>query len=189
MALSRDRSPAELAAPPRALPRKGDHHAFGRFYRQYEGPVMAYLRRRVASPELAADLTMEVFAAALTAIHAERNPPDDAVGWLFGIARHKLVDARRRGHADDRARRRLGLEPVTLEDDELQRIDALADEGTVLALLEALPAQQRDAIRARVLHDREYDDIAREARASSTVIRQRVSRGLRNLRSQLKESR
>lgn len=173
----------------RALPAKGDHQAFGSFYRQYEGAVTAYMRRRIGSPELAADLAMEVFAAALTAVHAQRHAPDDAVDWLFGIAHHKLIDAHRTGRADDRARRRLGLQPVTLEDEELQRIDALTDEANVLGLLDALPAQQRDAVRARVLDERDYDDIAREAHASPTVIRQRVSRGLRNLKSQLRESR
>lgn len=78
---------------------------------------------------------------------------------------------------------------MTLDDEELQRIDALTDEANVLRLLDALPAQQRDAVRARVLDERDYDDIAREAQASPTVIRQRVSRGLRNLKSQLKEYR
>jgi RNA polymerase sigma-70 factor (ECF subfamily) len=188
MTLNRHRRRADVAAPRQALPAKGDHEAFGSFYRQYEGAVVAYMRRRVGSPELAADLAMEVFAAALSAIHSERHAPDDAVSWLFGIAHHKLIDAHRTGRADDRARHRLGLEPITMEDAELQRIDALTDEGNVLRLLDALPAEQRDAIRARVLNERDYDDIAREAQASSTVIRQRVSRGLRHIKSQLKES-
>ncbi len=111
------------------------------------------------------------------------------MSWLFGIAHHKLIDAHRTGRAEDRARRCLGLEPIGLYDAEIERIDALTDEAHVLELLEELPSEQRDAIRARVLDDRDYDDIARDQEASSTVIRQRVSRGLKCLRTQMKERR
>ena len=50
------------------------------------------------------------------------------------------------------------------------------------AMVEELPADQRDAIRAHVLEDRDYADIARSARLSEATVRKRVSRGLRVLR-------
>ncbi len=56
-----------------------------------------------------------------------------------------------------------------------------------LALVEQLPAAQRDAVRSRVLDEREYADIARELGCSELVVRQRVSRGLARLRDQLTE--
>lgn len=171
----------------RQLPKKGDHEGYAEFYRRYEGSVMAYMRRRVATSELAADLTMEVFAAGLLAIQRDVKPPDDAVSWLFGIAHHKLVDAYRTGRAEDRARHQLGLDPIALSDADLERIDRLTDEARVLEMLEQLPADQRDAVRARVIDDRSYEDIARELKSSSIAVRQRVSRGLKNLRSQMKE--
>lgn len=59
----------------RALPRKGDHAGYAQFYREYEGAVLAYMRQRVRSSDLAADLTMEVFAAALLAIHVRSSRP------------------------------------------------------------------------------------------------------------------
>ena len=55
------------------------------------------------------------------------------------------------------------------------------------AAFDALPADQRDAIEARVLDGRAYDEIAVSASTSASVIRQRVSRGLAGLRAQLKE--
>jgi RNA polymerase sigma factor (sigma-70 family) len=62
----------------------------------------------------------------------------------------------------------------------------LAAEGpSVDALLERLPAEQRAALEARVLQEREYADIARSLRCSEAVVRQRVSRGLRRLRAEL----
>lgn len=46
--------------------------AFATFYDRYEAPVVAYFARRVGDPELAADLTAEVFAAALMAASRHR---------------------------------------------------------------------------------------------------------------------
>lgn len=51
--------------------------------------------------------------------------------------------------------------------------------------LETLPGEQRQAIEARVVHEREYLEIAQELRCSEALVRQRVSRGLRTLRSRL----
>lgn len=52
-----------------------------------------------------------------------------------------------------------------------------------LALLDALPAPQRDAVRRRVIDGRDYEELAREFACSELVVRQRVSRGLRTLRA------
>jgi DNA-directed RNA polymerase specialized sigma24 family protein len=51
-----------------------------------------------------------------------------------------------------------------------------------LALLEALPAHEREAVRRRVIDGRGYQELAREFACSELVARQRVSRGLRALR-------
>jgi len=122
----------------------GDPAAFVRFYRKHLAAILAFFLRRTGDPELTADLTAEVFSAALLA--APRYQPGDlpALAWLYGIASHKLADSRRRGRVEDEARRRLALEPL---------------------------------------------GIASEMSCSELVVRQRVSRGLKSLRSQIKESR
>ena len=164
--------------------------AFAPFYRRHVTPLLAYFARRTGSPELAADLTAETFAAALDG--AQRFDParGPAVGWLYGIARRRLADAQRRGAVEDRARRRLGMQPLVLTDAALERVDALAalDAPSVLRALDALPGDQRDAVRARVLDEREYADIALTARTSESVVRKRVSRGLARLRSRLEDT-
>jgi RNA polymerase sigma-70 factor (ECF subfamily) len=108
---------------------------------------------------------------------------------VLGIARSKLLESRRRGRVEDRARRRLGFEPEALDDEDLARVDELAAaEGrAVLGLVEELPARQRDAVRSHVLEDRDYAEIARDLNCSEMVVRQRVSRGLARLREQLTE--
>jgi RNA polymerase sigma factor (sigma-70 family) len=85
-------------------------------------------------------------------------------------------------------RRRLGMEPLHLDDDALARIDELTGDEA-LAALDELPDDQREAVRAHVLDERGYDELAAELRCSQSVVRQRVSRGLRALRSRLEAQR
>jgi len=100
-----------------ARTRAGDAEAFGEFYRARRGAVLAFLRPRVASAELAADLMCETFVAALAAVHAgERELPDVPVAWLVTIARNQLIDSVRRGRVEDAARRRLAMAPLELRD-------------------------------------------------------------------------
>jgi RNA polymerase sigma-70 factor (ECF subfamily) len=161
--------------------------AFAVFYARYERPVVTFFMRATGSAELAADLTAEVFAETLGS--AQRFDPGrgTGAGWLFGIARHVLARSRERGRVENRARRRLGLPVLALDDEAIARIEA-AGHGTVpLQLLSELPADQRDAVVARILEERDYGEIAGELRCSESVVRQRVSRGLAALRVRLKE--
>ncbi len=89
---------------------------------------------------------------------------------------------------EDEARQRLALAPLTIDDAELARVEELADPGAAQAALRALPPTQRDAVLARVVDERPYAEIAAEMRCSELLVRQRVSRGLRALRAQIKEA-
>jgi DNA-directed RNA polymerase specialized sigma24 family protein len=60
-------------------------------------------------------------------------------------------------------------------------------DGHSLALLDTLPVGQREAVRAHVLDERSYGDIAGELQTSQLVIRKRVSRGLSTLKRQLEQ--
>jgi len=163
-----------------------DPEAFGAFYDRFEEELLAFFMRATQRAELAADLTAEVFAAALASAGLFRAELGSARGWLFGIARHELADTWQRGRVEDRARRRLGLEPISLTDDALELIDELgARPSGTLRLLEELPDDQRAAVKGRVLQERSYDELAHSLRCSQSVVRQRVSRGLRSLRQRL----
>ena len=159
--------------------------AFGAFYRRHEDSVLGYFLARVGDPEVAADLTAETFAAALASAHRFRPRRKPAAAWLFGIARNKLAMSRRRGRVEARARRRLGMAPLILTDESIERITAL--DRTALALVEGLPADQQDALRARVIDELDYADIAKDLRCSEAVVRKRVSRGLGTLRARMEE--
>ena len=157
---------------------------FGRFYDRHVHAMIGYFSRRTHDPELAADLTAETFAAALAGRRRFRPGPTPAAAWLYGIAQHKLADARRRGCAEGGARRRLGMERVPLSAQDAELIDVLGRE-VAADLISDLPAEQRAAITAHVLEDRPYAEIAAGERTSEAVVRKRVSRGLGALRRRM----
>ena len=166
-----------------------DPEAFGAFYDRFEREVLRFFMRATGRGDLAADLTAEVFASALESSHGYTEALGSARAWLFGIARHELADALERGRVEDRARRRLSIEPLTLTDEAIERIEQLAGQGlAALQALEELPAQQRLAIRGRVIEERDYEDLAASMSCSQSVVRQRVSRGLRELRARLEQA-
>jgi RNA polymerase sigma-70 factor (ECF subfamily) len=110
--------------------------------------------------------------------------------WLFGIARHVLAHSARRGRVDSEARRRLGLEILLIEREQLDTITALIErdgDRIVDEWLALLPDEHAHALRARVLDGRSYEEIAAQLRCSQAVVRQRVSRGLGQLRREVGE--
>jgi RNA polymerase sigma factor (sigma-70 family) len=169
--------------------REGDTEAFGHFYRQRRGMVLVYLRLRVPSADLAADLMCETFTQALVAVHDhQRELPVIPIAWLLTIARNELIDSVRRGRVADTTRRRLAMQPLELSDRDIDAIeDAAADADTVAELAAVLPADQFQAFHARVLDGRDYDDIASELACSPSVVRKRVSRAVAALRSSREE--
>lgn len=62
---------------------EGDASAFVAFYRRHLAEVLAYFVRRTGDPELTADLTAEVFAAALLAAERYRPGERPALAWLY----------------------------------------------------------------------------------------------------------
>jgi RNA polymerase sigma-70 factor (ECF subfamily) len=165
--------------------RRGEAEAFGVLFERHRALVLAYLTRR-CEREPAADLLAETFARALVAVHDGRAPRGPtAAPWLLTIARHALFDQHRRGRTEDGVLQRLALERLEPTEADLDRLAALgADLDGALA---GLPEEQRVALRARVVDERPYNEIAREMGASESAVRQRVSRALRRLRIDLEK--
>jgi RNA polymerase sigma factor (sigma-70 family) len=159
---------------------------FGAFYRDHEDRVLGYFLRRTRSAEIAADLTAETFARALEG-RRRYNPHRGEVGaWLFGIARNVLYDSIERGRVDDRIRRRLGMEPLVLDEKDLAEVLNLND-VPIVAALDSLPPDQGKAVTGRIVEERSYAELATTLQCSQSVVRKRVSRGLAQLRSTLED--
>lgn len=160
----------------------GGREAFGVFYDRHARTVLEYFVRRTRDAEAAADLTAETFAAAIVARRHFHPGPLPAAAWLYGIANHKLVDFQRRGRAEDRALRRLGVERPPLGEEDV-RLAALMAEEVSTQLLASLPEDEQQAVRAHVIEERGYPEIAAAAVISESAARMRVSRGLSRLRA------
>jgi RNA polymerase sigma factor (sigma-70 family) len=158
--------------------------AFGLFYDRHARTVLEYFARRTHDAEAAADLTAETFAAAILARRRFRPGPQPAMAWLFGIANHKLADFQRRGHAEDRALRRLGVRRPTLGEEDAHFAELMADEVSA-QLLAWLPEEEQRAVQAHVIEGRGYAEIAADAVITESAARMRVSRGLGRLRARI----
>lgn len=172
------RSDADLLAATRREP-----DAFAVFYDRYERAIVGYLVRRTRDAELAVDLTAEVFAAALSSAHTYQPEASTAAAWLFTIAHHTLARSSRRGRVEARARHRLGIrDAFELDLGQIEQLEAsVGGDQWVTELLEGLPPDQQHAVRARILDELPYQEIAQQLQTSELVIRKRVSRGWRGL--------
>jgi RNA polymerase sigma-70 factor (ECF subfamily) len=166
---------------------------FSTFYAEYAERVQRFHVRRCLDDDVAVDLMAETFAQALASRRGFRGTTEaEAAAWLFGIARNQLANFFRRGRAERAALRRLGVQAAGVVDDDLARIDALADiaamRGHVVDKLDQLSAGQRGALRMRVVDELEYPEVAERLRVSEEAARARVSRGLRQLAAMLERS-
>jgi RNA polymerase sigma-70 factor (ECF subfamily) len=168
----------------------GDADAFATFYRRHLALVVGFGVRATGDREAAADLAAEVFAAALAGCGRYRARHDTAAPWLIGIAQNKLRESLRRGRVQDAVRRRLQMRPLELDEDDLERVEAMASaaDSAVLAAVAALPAPERDAVRERIVEEREYRELADKLHCSESVVRQRVSRGLARIRARVSQN-
>jgi RNA polymerase sigma-70 factor (ECF subfamily) len=174
------RSDAELL---RASAR--DPEAFGVFYDRHGAAVLAYFQRRTACAETAADLAAETFAAAFHARRRYRDTGAPALSWLIGIARHLLADWIQYERVQARARARLRMERLELDDAALRRIEELADLTAVRARLDAALAEltpdSAEAVRLRVGAELPYAEVARRLGCTEGAARVRVARALTKL--------
>jgi RNA polymerase sigma-70 factor (ECF subfamily) len=162
-----------------------DLDGFRDFYERYSEQLFGYFRRRVADEDTALELTAETFSRAwVSRERFEDRYEGSAAPWLFGIARNVLLMSVRRGAVERRAAARLGvLERLDLEG-EPAAPEARWSEGAD-ELLDSLPLSQREALRLRIVDERDYDEVAEALGTTRSAARVRVHRGLAALRERL----
>jgi RNA polymerase sigma factor (sigma-70 family) len=158
-----------------------------RLYVRHAEDLLGYFARRTLQAEVAVDLVGETFAQAFAHREQFRGEEEgEAIAWVYGIARGQLGSYFRRGQVHRRALGRLGVGVPGLIDSDFERIEDLAalDElrGEVADGLARLSVRHRDALRLRIVEEREYAEVARVLGVSEQVARARVSRALRVLR-------
>jgi RNA polymerase sigma factor (sigma-70 family) len=159
-------------------------------FRSHAPGMAIYIARKTMDASAAADLTAETFAQAFTHRRQFRgHTHEEAVGWLYGIARHQISHFVRRDRAEARAVERLGIQRPHLSDAELDRLEDLAGisdlRKRVASHLSDLSHEQQEALRLRILEEQSYEEMADHLGINEQAVRARVSRGMRTLADRL----
>ena len=146
--------------------------------------LRSFIRRRVRDPRDAEDILQDVFSALVEA-NRLLMPIDHITGWLYRVARNRIIDL-------FRART---MEPLEFEDllpspdagpEALMARAALLDE--LEAAIAELPPEQREVFVAHELEGRSFKDMAAEAGVSVNTLLSRKRYAVLHLRERLRRS-
>jgi RNA polymerase sigma-70 factor, ECF subfamily len=118
--------------------------------------VYGYLLARCRDAGLAEDLTAESFLAAVSSVR-KPGAPAPSIGWLIGIARHKLADHWRRTEREQRGLRLLDSEPARVDDP----WDTVVDQIRARDVLGRLGPHHQAALTLRYLDGLPVPEVAR----------------------------
>jgi RNA polymerase sigma-70 factor, ECF subfamily len=162
----------------------GDEEAFGRLWRDLQPRLLRYFI--VAAPAAAEDLASETWLAVVRGLDRFRGNEPAFRAWMFTIARHEVLDWRRRA-----ARRPTEDVPVTgltglaaPDDPAAAAMEGLSTRAA-LAVVATLPADQAEAIVLRVVAGLEVDRVAAIMDKRPGTVRVLTHRGLHRLAERL----
>jgi RNA polymerase sigma factor (sigma-70 family) len=162
--------------------------AFEIFYREHIDRVQRFVARRVRDPQLAADLTAEIFLAVIESADSFRPSRGTVVGWLYGISYHVIAADRRRSAREAQAVARL-VGRRLLDSDDLGRIEARIDaetEGRRLhEALGHLSSAERVVLELTALDGLAVADAARVLGIRAATARVRLHRARERMREHL----
>jgi len=165
-----------------------DPDAFTKFYRAYVGEVTRFVTRRVADPHLAADLTAEVFLAAIDAAAGYRGSSGGPRTWLYGIARNVIAAEFRRSARERRAVGQIAARRLLEPDDVgrlIEQIDASRQVRRLHEDLQALPDGERAVVELVSVDGLTVAEAAAALGIRPVTARVRLLRARRSLQSAL----
>jgi RNA polymerase sigma-70 factor, ECF subfamily len=160
-----------------------DRHGFAEVYEQSLPAIYGYfLHRCGGSAATAEDLTQETFVAAVAELRrgtgVQRPLP-----WLYGIARHKLLDHYRR---NERAAQRLSDDPQI--DPRDTSLDDESSRGRAIEVLARIAPAQRAALVLRHMDGLSVPEVAAELGRSVEATESLLSRGRESFRRAFREA-
>jgi RNA polymerase sigma factor (sigma-70 family) len=165
-----------------------DPELFEVFYREQVEDLQRFVARRVGDRERAADLTAEIFLAAIDSAHRYRSRRGTPKAWLYGIARALVAnDRRRRGRERAREERFRGSALLDEEDAARMdaRIDAAAQSRRLYEAMDRLPDAERAVLELVALDELAVAEAAAAVGVRSGTARVRLHRARRKLRDEL----
>lgn len=162
-----------------------------KIYRKERSALLAFIRSRTPSAEEAEDLLQDVFFQAIRNASVT-EPIENVVGWLYTIARNKIIDLyRRKRHTVSlqQAKEDISLEEL-LVDSEID-IEKEMIRGAVMdALIEALdelPPEQRDAFIQQAMEGKTFREISEQTGTPLNTLIARKRYAVQFLRKRLHE--
>ncbi|MCS6850243.1 MAG: sigma-70 family RNA polymerase sigma factor [Gemmataceae bacterium] len=160
--------------------RSGDSQALEAICLRYEGPLFQFLVGLLRDHHQAEDALQETLVRALERLDAV--DPAHLRGWLFTVAYHQAMLFRRR----QKCRRVANVPMANALTDPAPGPCSLAEQRDdvrrLRALLELLPAGQREVIRQRVYEGKRFREIAEALGCPLNTALARMREGLKRLR-------
>ena len=162
---------------------RGDEVAFGRLWHDLQPRLLRYFR--VAAPSVADDLASETWLGVVRGMDRFRGNEAEFRAWVFTIARHEMLDWRRRA-----ARRPVEdlptyvVEQAAPDDPAASALERISTRAA-LAVVATLPADQAEAIVLRVVAGLGVDQVAAIMGKRPGTVRVLTHRGLRRLAERL----
>jgi RNA polymerase sigma-70 factor (ECF subfamily) len=176
----RDRLLARRALAARA----GDEAAMRALYRELHPEIARFVGRRVRSRADAEDLVSRVFFTLVERLDDFDPKRGNLRGWLFRIARNAIIDHFRKQRPTVAFDGLGELVPADV-DDPLSELLERERLGHVLRQLEAQPTETRELLALRYADGLRHKEIAAITGLSESAVKQRVSRAVRELRTQV----
>lgn len=159
----------------------GDRRSLAELVGHWHEPVWHYVRRMLDRPGTADDVSQEVWAAALKALPALKQPLRFAP-WLYTIARRSVMD-----HLRERYREADPLDGDLAGDAGNDEVAAVLDRKQVAEGLAGLPACEREVLILFYLHDLALEECAQVLAIPTGTVKSRLFRARRLLRDHLIE--
>jgi RNA polymerase sigma factor (sigma-70 family) len=147
--------------------------------------LLQFIRRRVPDARDAEDILQDVFSELVEANYL-LMPIEHVTGWLFRVARNRIVDLFRKKKPEPFGAGVEDLLPSPDEDPEaLYLRQALLDE--MAAAIQELPKDQREVFIAHESEGRSFKEIAAASGVSMNTLLSRKRYAIRHLRLRLRQ--
>jgi RNA polymerase sigma factor (sigma-70 family) len=160
-------------------------------YRSERKSLLGFIRSRTGSLEEAEDLLQDVFFQAIRSASVT-EPIENVVGWLYTIARNKIID---------RYRRKRNIISLQQEREDVTLEELLADSGidiekemiraaimdALIEALEELSPEQREAFIQQAIEGRTFREISEETGIPVNTLIARKRYAVQFLRKRLHE--
>ena len=162
---------------------KSDPDAFGELYDHYFTQIYRFTYSRLRDPEVAEDVTSEVFFKALRAIGRYKPSAHPFSSWLYQIAVNAINDYYRAKKPTDDIDEAMGVADKArpIEDDVADRQEA----ARVWAAIDSLPEAQRTALALKLGEDLKLGQIGVIMGKSEGAVKLLVHRGMAGVRDRL----